>query len=158
MRGSLDAIWIKRGRGGPMDPRREAVLVAGRGLEGNANQGGRRQVTVISADSWAEVQRDLGVAVDPSTRRANLMVRGIDLERSRGSLLRVGDCVIRLLGETRPCNLMDELQPGLRATLDPHWRGGAFGEVLHGGTIRVGDGVTLEEEDIEATRNPERAE
>lgn len=146
MSGALSAIWIKRAKGGPMDPRSEAILVAGRGLEGNANQGGRRQVTVISAEAWAEVTRDLGIAVEPSTRRANLLVSGIDLEHSRGKLLRIGGCTIRLLGETRPCNLMDELQPGLRSTLDPHWRGGAFGEVLSGGRIRVGDGVSLEEE------------
>ncbi len=40
--GTLEAIWLKRVRGGPMDPVASAELVAGRGLVGNANQGGRR--------------------------------------------------------------------------------------------------------------------
>ena len=39
----LRAIWIKRGSGGPMDARGQARTVAGRGLEGNANQGGEPQ-------------------------------------------------------------------------------------------------------------------
>jgi MOSC domain-containing protein YiiM len=29
----------------------------------------------------------------------------------------------------------------LRLALGPEWRGGAFGEILEGGTIRVGDAV-----------------
>ena len=48
MTGHLRAIWIKRMKRGPMDPRETATLVPGRGLVGNANQGGRRQVTLIS--------------------------------------------------------------------------------------------------------------
>jgi hypothetical protein len=33
----LEAIWLKRARGGLMDPVDEAVAVAGRGLEGGAD-------------------------------------------------------------------------------------------------------------------------
>jgi MOSC domain-containing protein YiiM len=37
---------------------------------------------------------------------------------------------------------MDEAYPGLREALTPNWRAGAFGVVLVGGTIAVGDPVT----------------
>lgn len=50
--GRLEAIWIKRAKRGPMDPAPRARLVAGRGIAGNANQGGRRQVTVIARETW----------------------------------------------------------------------------------------------------------
>jgi MOSC domain-containing protein YiiM len=63
------------------------------------------------------------------------MVRGVDLENARGKLLRIGPCLVRIYGEVRPCERMDEAQPGLRA-LRPHWRGG---EIVEGGTIAVGD-------------------
>lgn len=139
MTGEVLSIWIKRAHGGPMDAVAEAQLVPGRGLQGSANQGGRRQITVIDAEAWHDVQTELGVDVDPSARRANVLLRGIDLENSGGKTLRLGHCLIRLLGETRPCELMDEMQPGLRKALAPEWRGGAFGEILEGGTIRVGD-------------------
>jgi MOSC domain-containing protein YiiM len=137
--GEIEAIWIKRFKHGPMDPVTEVVAAPGRGLKDNANQGGKRQITLIDAERWREVQEELGVDVDPRTRRANLMLRGIDLERTNGRELRLGECIVRIYGETRPCNQMEEAQPGLRAALSPRWRGGAFAEILTGGTIRVGD-------------------
>jgi len=137
----LDAIWIKRGKGAPMDPVDEARLVEGRGLENNANQGGKRQVTIISAESWRDVEADLGFQVDPRARRANLMVRGVDLRESGGKVLTIGDCRILIHGFTRPCELMEETQEGLQEALRPDWRGGSYGEVLEGGVIRSGDFV-----------------
>ena len=136
--GSLQAIWIKRVRRGPMDARTTARLVADRGLEDNANQGGKRQVTLLDADAWREVCSDLGAEVDPRLRRANLFLRGIDLENSRGRILRLGDCRLEIRGETRPCRLMEESFPGLQAALDPSWRGGAYAVVLDGGDLEVG--------------------
>ena len=49
--GKLEAIWIKRMKRGPMDPVEAADLVAGSGIAGNANQGGRRQVTILERES-----------------------------------------------------------------------------------------------------------
>jgi len=141
VQGEIVTIWIKRAHDGPMDRVGEAQLLAGRGLVGNANQGGRRQITVLDEAAWQNAQTELGVDVDPAARRANILVRGVDLQNSGGKTLRLADCLIRLLGETRPCDLMDEMQPGLRLALGPEWRGGAFGEILEGGTIRVGDAV-----------------
>ena len=144
-RGRLEAIWIKRMKRGPMDRAASARLVTGQGIEGNANQGGRRQVTIIEREAWERMMRELGADLSPSTRRANLMVSGVSLENTRGRTLRVGGCRIRLFGETRPCERMEEALPGLRAAMRPHWRGGAFGEVLEGGMISAGDQVILEE-------------
>ena len=140
----LERIWIKRATRGPMDERSTATLVSGRGLQDNADQGGHRQVTIVSQERWAAATGPLGHEVDPVVRRANLLVSGIDLEATRDRILRVGSCRLRILGETRPCARMDEAFPGLRAALSPHWGGGAYGEVLDGGEISVGDAVTWE--------------
>jgi MOSC domain-containing protein YiiM len=137
--GEIVAIWLKRFKRGPMDPVTEAEAVQGRGLKTNANQGGKRQITLIDESRWREVQDELGIELDPRTRRATLMLRGIDLERTNGRLLRLGDVVVRIYGETRPCNQMEDAQPGLLAALSPRWRGGAFAEIVTGGIIRVGD-------------------
>lgn len=137
--GEVVSIWIKPARRLPMKSVESADLVAGRGLVGNADQGGRRQVTIIDETVWHDAMRELGVDVHPSARRANVMLRGIDLENSRGRLLLLGKTLVRVLGETTPCRLMDDAQPGLRAALLPHWRGGISGEILEGGTIRLGD-------------------
>jgi MOSC domain-containing protein YiiM len=141
--GELQAIWIKRARGGPMDAAQTARLVAGAGIVGNADQGSRRQVTVISAESWADAEEELGQQVDPRTRRANLLVRGVSLAASRGKVLWVGPVSIRIYGETRPCRQMEESCAGLQAALGSEWRGGVYGEVLNGGEVAAGDAVEL---------------
>ncbi len=139
--GKLQAIWIKRCKRGRMDAAATADLVAGRGLAGNADQGGKRQVTLIEQEVWEELMRRLGGSLPTSTRRANLVVSGVRLENTRGRILQIGPCRIRINGETRPCERMDEAMPGLKDAMAANWVGGAFGEVMEAGRIAVGDAV-----------------
>jgi MOSC domain-containing protein YiiM len=124
-----------------MDRVPRAILRTGRGLVGNADQGGRRQVTIMSVERWDEVQRELGTTVDPVERRANLLVSGIDLEESRGRVLKIGACRVRIAGETRPCDRMEEAASGLQRVMRERWGGGAHAEVLDDGEIGEGDEV-----------------
>ncbi|MCC6317969.1 MAG: MOSC domain-containing protein [Gemmatimonadaceae bacterium] len=143
--GRLEQIWIKRARQGPMDPVAEAHLDEGQGLAGNANRGGKRQVTIIEREVWERHMTALGGTLDPARRRANLMVSGCALAGSRGRVLRIGATRIAIRGETRPCEQMEEALAGLREVMSADWGGGAFGEVLSGGPIRAGDPVSLED-------------
>ena len=142
--GRLETIWIKRSKRGVMDPVGRARAQAGSGLEGNADQGGKRQVTIISAESWADATAEVEGEPAPMLRRANLLISGVDLVESRRKTLQVGEITIRIRGETRPCRRMEEGHPGLQAALDPEWRAGAYGEVLIGGEIQLGDEVRWE--------------
>ena len=144
-KGKLQAIWIKRMKLGPMDAAEKASLVAAKGIVGNANQGGKRQVTIIEQEIWQELMTRLGAELSPSARRANLMIEGVCLAHSRGRILRVGACRIRIYGETRPCERMDEACLGLRDALRENWGGGAYGEILDDGEIAIGDEVIWEE-------------
>ena len=101
-------------------------------------------LTLISRERWDEMMQRLGVDLDPSTRRANLLVSGIDLERSSGRVLRIGSIRLRINGETRPCEQMAEAYPGLDEVMQSRWGGGAFAEVLDDGERRVGDPVEWE--------------
>ena len=145
MSGAIEKIWIKRAHGSVMDARDEAELVPGRGVRGNADQGGRRQVTLLDADRWEAICASIGAVVDPARRRANLLVRGVDLRATRGQLLRIGPCLLRILGETKPCEQMDEAHMGLQQAMYADWGGGAFAEVVEGGMVRVGDVVAFVE-------------
>lgn len=141
MPGEVVAIWLKRFKGGPMDRVPFADAVEKRGLAGNANQGGKRQITLIDEARWREAEAELGATIDPSARRANVMLRGIDLEATRGRTLRIGGCVVRIYNETRPCYQMDQAFEGLQAALSPRWRAGAYGEIVQSGRISFGDPV-----------------
>lgn len=106
----------------------------------------KRQVTVMTASDWAAAMKDLGEpGLDWSVRRANLLVDGVALPHQPGArILFSGGVVLEVTGETDPCDRMEAIQPGLRAALTPHWRGGVTTKVIAGGHLTIGDEVRIE--------------
>jgi len=143
--GRIEAIWVKRAKRGVMDAVPTAELVAGEGVKGSADRRGKRQVTLIEREAWSAMMAELSADVPPAARRANVMLSGVRLADTRGRVLRLGSTRIRIAGETLPCERMEEACTGLRAVMRPDWRGGAFGEVITGGSISVNDIATWEE-------------
>lgn len=144
-RGFIDAIWIKRAHRGVMDAVSSARLEPGQGVVGNADQRGKRQVTLLEREAWEAMMRELAADVAPSARRANVLLSGIRLAETRGRVLLLGECRIRIAGETKPCEQMEEAFAGLQDAMRSQWRGGAFGEVLSGGAIAIGSVAQWEE-------------
>ena len=140
--GSLLAIWAKGERGKPMIPRPAGELVTGEGLRDSAPVRGKRQVTLLSQEAWRRAADEAGLPdADPSLRRANLLVTGVDFRETSGRTLAIGQTRILIHGETKPCDRMEAAALHLREALSPDWRAGAFGEVVSGGAIRIGDPV-----------------
>jgi MOSC domain-containing protein YiiM len=108
-------------------------------------------VTILGEEGWAAALADLdpslaaGAAPHPSIRRANLLIAGLELANTRGRILRIGPCRLRVWTECTPCRQMDEALPGLRQALRPGWRGGVCAEVVEGGAIALDDPVSWEE-------------
>lgn len=141
----LLAIATRPVRHAPMKEAVAARITVESGVNGDARgQPGRRQVSVITRHAWEAACSEVGVAHLPwTTRRANLLVDGIDLRGKIGYDLRVGDAVLTISGETRPCEVMERAYPGLKAALLPEWRGGVICRVSRSGDIAVGCKVVL---------------
>ena len=105
----------------------------------------KRQVTVMAAEGWRDALRELKAAVPWEQRRVNLLVEGLALEASKGARISFDSgLVLEVTGECDPCSRMEEIAPGLKAVLLPHWRGGVTTKVIESGPIRVGDNVRIE--------------
>lgn len=139
--GKLLTIFAREKWGGEMRSLDEGNLVKGKGLTEDVSFGGRRQVTIIEREKWHAVTEKLNADLPPESRRANLMIEGVNLEETKGRILKIGACRIQISGETKPCAAMDERFSGLKNALKPNWNGGAFGNVVEGGKISVGDEV-----------------
>ena len=142
--GRLAAMARKPGRGVAMEEITQARITAAAGMEGDPlGQPGPRQVTVVAKEDWAAACAELGADVPWTLRRANLLVEGVELPRTPGARLNIGDVVLEVSGETAPCERMDEGQMGLRAALAPEWRAGCSCRVVAGGDVSVGDPVAV---------------
>ena len=139
--GILRAIAWRPTDSEPMQLVDECRVLAKRGLDTENRPHGKREVTLLSAEAWAEVCTELGAELPWHLRRANFLVEGIDLAGTIGKTLSLGEVRIHVHGETKPCGIMDEQHKGLRKALVPDGRGGVYGQVTTEGTVRVGDRV-----------------
>lgn len=141
--GKLRGIAYRPTDGEPMTEIQECNVVAGRGLDCENRKPGKREVTLLSAESWADACRELGTELPWHARRANLLIEGIDLEAMVGRTLAIGEVRVRVHGETRPCAIMEQACTGLRQALVPQFRGGVTGQVVAGGVVRIDEVVTV---------------
>jgi len=141
--GTLRGIAVRGAQRAPMQERQEAEVTVAQGITADYRGSGLRQVTFISVEQWQETMAELDADLPWHTRRANLLIDGIDLPDTVGEQIRIGDCLFTIYGETEPCPRMEELQAGLQQALQPDLRAGVWGKVVEGGTLRVGDSVQV---------------
>ena len=127
----------------PMEVLDRTCVSVEAGLDGDARGGNPgRQVTVLFREGWDAACSDAGATALPwLARRANLYVEGLDPPQAIGVRLRIGEVLLEVTQETRPCALMESTFAGLRAAMTPDWRGGVCCAVIEGGEIRAGDEV-----------------
>jgi len=122
----------------------QCKIRANGGLESETRKPGPRAVTLLSKEAWSDVCEELSVELVWQTRRANLLVEGLDLRAVLGKRLRIGEVCLLIHGESKPCKLMEQQHEGLREAMKPYVRGGVFGEVLESGTIHIGDTIVAD--------------
>jgi len=79
----------------PLQKMESSNITVEAGIDGDAR--GRklnRQVTVLFRESWEDACRELDVELPWTTRRANLLVAGVDAPQSVGGKIRIGDVTL----------------------------------------------------------------
>src|SRR5262249_21142320 len=138
MSGRLLAIFLRPAARLPVRSVARAIAIAGSGLDGDHARRGRRQITLRARHAGEPGCADFGVAVPPEVRRANLFVEGIDLGACISKTLQIGDVRFDVLGENRPCELLDGRDRiGLCTSLRSDRRGGVYGTITTGGVLEV---------------------
>ncbi len=141
------ALAVRPAQRGDLIERSSLQLDPASGVVDDHGSRRRRQVTILASSQWQAACSALDEELHWTTRRANVLVSGIEFgPEILGKKLRIGDAEILVHGELVPCYRMDEQQDGLQQQLVPGWRGGIYGEVLHGGKIEIGQGLQLLEQ------------
>ena len=138
--GKIVGLCIRPGRRQTPEERPSLTIAPGTGVVDDHGTSEKRQITIMAQEAWNDAAGL--VDGDPSwtTRRANVLVEGVDLESLLlGGRLTLGECEISIVGETFPCDQMDEACDGLKNALLPETRGGVYGRIENAGTISVGD-------------------
>jgi MOSC domain-containing protein YiiM len=137
----------------PMVAVGEVRAEAGRGLVGDRyaehlgtysdTPGSGREVTLIASEEIELVEREHGVKLAPGESRRNITTRGVDLNTLVDREFRVGQVVLRGTRLCEPCEYLQGLtgQDGLTKAL-VH-RGGLRCDIVRGGTINVGDDISV---------------
>ncbi|MCF6344846.1 MAG: MOSC domain-containing protein [Thiomicrorhabdus sp.] len=122
----------------------QVTLQAGLENDYRGQRDPQKQVTLLSAKTWNRICQNLGISLDWSERRANLLIDDIDFNEGEtliGQQVQIGKILLEITAETDPCSRMDELHLGLKKALAPNWSGGARCKVLKAGTIQIGDKI-----------------
>lgn len=135
--GRVTAVHRTPGRGLPLVRLDEALVREDWGVDGDrhARPSSRRQVVFVAA----EVLDSLGLG--PGATREQLTLSGLG-DVAIGDVVSIGTVRLEVTGPRVPCRIMDRVRPGLMDEL--RGRGGWCARVLVGGTIRPGDGATVE--------------
>ena len=138
----ITSLHICVGHREPMRSVETASLVAGFGIEGDrhaTSEGIRTARQALLMDT--ETLNGFGLA--HGEIRENITTSGIKLASlPSGQRLALGDqVVLEITGHCAPCARMDEIRDGLKDELDG--QRGMLASVLQGGTIRVGDAISV---------------
>ncbi|MGL4396944.1 MAG: MOSC domain-containing protein [Hyphomicrobium sp.] len=142
--GELLWIGVRPQRRASLQPLARALLVAGRGIEGDhyeTRRDGARQVTLIASEDIAAIASFLGQeAVPPELLRRNLVTRGMNILALKGRRFRIGAVLLEASGDCAPCSRMEEVF-GVGGYNAVRGRGGITARILSSGAIHISDPI-----------------
>lgn len=152
--GTVEAIFITAEGSAPMQRVDEVRAVSG-GLEGDRyllrtgywTSVDECQVTMIEGEALDEIAAAGSISVSNGEHRRNVVTRGVTLRELAGARFRVGDALLEFDRPRPPCRYIESLtEPGMTRALAAR-RGGICVRVVEEGTIRVGDAISVVDDD-----------
>jgi MOSC domain-containing protein YiiM len=135
-----------------------AVQVTTDGLRGDGHAHAKhnrpeRAVSLFDLEILMQLQNE-GFPLYPGAIGENLTIAGLHVQRmSPGTLLEIGDVLLRLEEPRKPCYVLDSINPCLKDVIVG--RCGYMASVVHGGVIEPGmDIVEVSNDHWKASRAP----
>jgi MOSC domain-containing protein YiiM len=130
-------IWRSPKRRELMEELDTARVFENEGVEGCAHRrGGKRNVLFVAAEDLESLD------VPPGRVKENFTVRGADVMNwPIGQRLQIGDAEFEISMVCDPCELMEEIRPGLQGELEG--KRGMLAKVVTTGRVTQGDQITL---------------
>lgn len=150
LHGTLLKIFIADRAGEKMHRVDRVVAISGLGFAGDRYATGNGhwkltdgcQVTLITEEDLHKAERISGISFGDGQHRRNLVVQGIPLDAFRRRQVRIGEVLFDFHRLRPPCGYLDRLvSAGAGKALG---KGAGIGlKVIRGGTLQVGDSVTV---------------
>ena len=142
--GIVRAVCTSEKKGTLKENKGEALFLEDFGLQGDSHAGKwHRQVSLLSFEKIEEF-RARGADVAFGAFGENLVVDGFDFRHLPvGTRFRCGDVLLEMTQIGKECHSGCAIYQQMGDCIMP--REGVFARVLSGGTIRVGDEMTIEE-------------
>jgi hypothetical protein len=152
--GQVEAIHIAPAASVAMQPRTAVEAIVGVGLAEDRyargigfysprpTEPGAREVTLFEAEVLDALRTEHGIALSASEHRRNVTVRGVRLRELIGQRFQIGSVVLEGVLDCPPCEHLQGLagKPVLGPLVEC---GGIRARILEGGTIHVGDALTV---------------
>jgi MOSC domain-containing protein YiiM len=143
VQGTVLALALRPEKGEAMALAESITVTPTDGVIGDHGTSKRRQVSLLDVTAWKTACSEIGVELDWTTRRSNILVSNPNLKELVGIQIRIGSALVEIIGEVIPCHVMDSAQDGLKRALKPEWRGGVYGRIIATGQVNVGDKITI---------------
>lgn len=138
------AVCTSPAKGTAKTAQPQAEFVEWHGIKGDAHAGNwHRQVSLLSCDKVEEFKQK-GGQVEEGDFGENLLVAGLDLARLPvGTQLRCGSVILEITQIGKECHAHCAIYKQVGDCIMP--REGVFAKVLHGGIIKKGDTLYVED-------------
>ena len=140
------SVNISERKGEQKHPVPEIQLKFRHGIVGDAHAGDwHRQISLLAEESVDTMRASCPIPLDPGVFAENINTEGVDLKHLPvGTHLRIGETEVEVTQIGKECHHGCQIFQKMGECIMP--REGVFTRVLHGGTISVGDTLTVWEE------------